>query len=99
MVYPQKTIEHYQIGFAPPGWQCLTQIFPTSQQIAALTQSGMLIQKKSDNNDENSSIVSKSYDRFRARIMFPIRNTKGQVVGFGGRTIQNDEQPKYLNFA
>lgn len=81
----QTAIQRFQIGFAPPGWQTLYHTFPT--QHAALLETGMLIQ-----NDKG-----RIYDRYRARIMFPIHDRKGRIVGFGGRVINPDDTPKYLN--
>ena len=77
-------ITHYELGYAPNDWQALNQIFqPYPNQ--ALKTSGMVIDK--DN---------KYYDRFRDRIMFPIHDIRGQIIGFGGRII-NQGEPKYLN--
>ncbi len=77
-------IAHYGIGYAPTGWQPLAQIFQPYPS-APLVDSGMVL----DNE-------GKHYDRFRHRIMFPIRNVSGQVIGFGGRVL-DDSKPKYLN--
>lgn len=83
----QDIIDHYSIGFAPPGWDNLyKRLGSSSEQKKRLAKTGMLITK--DNGNQ--------YDRFRNRIMFPIRNNRGQVIAFGGRTICN-EDPKYLN--
>jgi DNA primase len=71
----------YQLGYAPPGWHSL----PSDLSREVLEASGLLISK-----------AGKSYDRFRDRIMFPIRDRRGRVVGFGGRVL-GDETPKYLN--
>jgi DNA primase len=75
----------FGIGYAPPGWDTLQRHFG-KEAIDPLTQTGMLIKK-------DSGAV---YDRFRNRIMFPIRDRRGRVIGFGGRVIGNDK-PKYLN--
>ena len=75
----------FGIGYAPDGWQNLESIF-TSYQDRSLLETGLVI----ENED------SKRYDRFRDRIMFPIINTRGQVIGFGGRVLDTGE-PKYLN--
>ncbi|MGA8148290.1 MAG: DNA primase [Gallionellaceae bacterium] len=75
----------FGIGYAPEGWQNLEAVFPNYQD-ASLLESGLVIV-----NDEG-----KRYDRFRDRIMFPIVNVRGQVVGFGGRVLDKGE-PKYLN--
>jgi DNA primase len=75
----------FGIGYAPDGWQNLTAAFPDYQD-DTLTETGLVI-----TGDEN-----KRYDRFRDRIMFPIINVRGQVIGFGGRVLDKGE-PKYLN--
>ncbi|MDB5962024.1 MAG: primase [Massilia sp.] len=80
----------FGMGYAPSGWDNLKTIFPDYDALA-LVESGLVIDKV----DEDGS-NKKRYDRFRERIMFPIRNTKGQVIGFGGRVLDNGE-PKYLN--
>ncbi len=80
----------YGMGFAPDGWDNLRSIFPDYDNLA-LVESGLVI----DRSDEDGA-NRKRYDRFRDRIMFPIRNTKGQVIGFGGRVLDKGE-PKYLN--
>jgi len=84
--------KQYGIGFAPNEWQNLSHLAnstkqdDTKQHQKDLVDTGMMIQK--DNGH--------AYDRFRDRIMFPIRNRRGQVLGFGGRVIDKGE-PKYLN--
>ncbi len=80
----------FWIGYAPDGWDSLRQVFPDYDN-DALVEAGLVIDKS---DEEGSS--RKRYDRFRDRIMFPIRNTKGQVIGFGGRVMGAGE-PKYLN--
>ncbi len=80
----------YWIGYAPDGWDSLREIF-TDYDNEVLVEAGLII----DRSDEDNS-HRKRYDRFRDRIMFPIRNTKGQVIGFGGRVMGAGE-PKYLN--
>ena len=75
----------FGIGYAPDGWQNLAAAFPNYQD-ATLSETGLVII-----SDEN-----KRYDRFRDRIMFPIINVRGQVIGFGGRVLDKGE-PKYLN--
>jgi DNA primase len=80
----------YGMGYAPDGWDSLRAVFP-NYALSALEEAGLVIDK-SDEDGANH----KRYDRFRDRIMFPIRNIKGQVVGFGGRVLDSGE-PKYLN--
>jgi len=80
----------YGMGYAPDGWDGLRSVFP-DYEVEALVESGLVIDKA-----EEEGANRKRYDRFRDRIMFPIRNTKGQVIGFGGRVLDSGE-PKYLN--
>jgi DNA primase len=81
----------FAMGYAPPGWDSLRAAFPDYAD-PALVESGLLI----DRAAEEGGAAHKRYDRFRDRIMFPIRNTKGQVIAFGGRVLDSGE-PKYLN--
>ena len=81
------TAKRFGVGFAPDGWSTVLDKFGTSQQtIDRLLAVGLIIRK--DNG--------KHYDRFRNRVMFPIRDTRGRTIGFGGR-VMADEEPKYLN--
>jgi len=80
----------FGLGYSPEGWDSLRAVFPDYED-TALAESGLVI----DRTDEEGA-NRKRYDRFRDRIMFPIRNTKGQVIGFGGRVMDKGE-PKYLN--
>ncbi|MBD8529920.1 MULTISPECIES: DNA primase [unclassified Massilia] len=80
----------FGMGYAPSGWDNLRTVF-SDYDMLALVESGLVIDKV----DEDGS-NKKRYDRFRERIMFPIRNIKGQVIGFGGRVLDSGE-PKYLN--
>lgn len=75
----------FAIGYAPDGWQNLTAAFPDYQS-ATLIETGLVI----------AGEEGKRYDRFRDRVMFPIINVRGQVIGFGGRVLDKGE-PKYLN--
>ena len=80
----------FGLGYAPDGWDGLRAVFP-DYDATALVECGLVI----DRTDEEGG-NRKRYDRFRDRIVFPIRNAKGQVIGFGGRVLDQDE-PKYLN--
>lgn len=80
-----ETVKRFGIGFVPEGWDGLLKHFPGEQ--AALLKTGMLI--SGDNG-------KRPYQRFRNRIMFPIRDRRGRVIGFGGRVLDKQE-PKYLN--
>lgn len=77
--------KRYQIGYAPPGWHTLEEHLPGHRK--ELLATGMLIQK--DNH--------RTYDRYRHRIMFPIHDRHGRITGFGGRSLDSEQQPKYLN--
>jgi DNA primase len=76
--------KQFGIGYAQPGWDHVLQQFPT--QKLQLFDAGMLIKKEEGG----------FYDRFRERIMFPIHDRRGRIIGFGGRIIDKGE-PKYLN--
>jgi DNA primase len=80
----------FGLGYAPEGWDGLRTPFP-DYDASVLVEAGLVI----DKSDEEGH-GRKRYDRFRDRIMFPIRNSKGQVIGFGGRVLDKGE-PKYLN--
>jgi DNA primase len=87
--------KRYSLGYAPDGWQGLEAVFGTyaNDEVAkTLLEGGLLIQSEQTEGNQ----TARRYDRFRDRIMFPIRNPKGQVIGFGGRILDQGE-PKYLN--
>jgi DNA primase len=82
-----STAKKFAIGYAPGAWNYLEQrLADTPEKLAALIECGLLIQKEK----------ARTYDRFRERITFPIRNIQGKIIGLGGRTI-TQAQPKYLN--
>lgn len=82
-----EIVKQFAIGYAPSGWDGLRQLLARGRdQEQQLITLGMLIQKESGG----------SYDRFRDRIMFPIRDRRGRIIGFGGRVL-GDGTPKYLN--
>jgi DNA primase len=80
----------FAMGYAPPGWRGLASVFPHYDD-PLLEESGLVIAQAGDGEAD-----SKRYDRFRDRIMFPIRSVQGDVIGFGGRVLDQGE-PKYLN--
>ncbi|MDY7219743.1 DNA primase [Denitrificimonas sp. JX-1] len=78
----------FALGFAPPGWDHLSKhLSGDSMQQKALIDAGLVV----ENADSK-----RRYDRFRDRIMFPIHDTRGRIIGFGGRVL-GDDKPKYLN--
>ena len=81
-----QVAKRYGLGYAPEGWRGLASVFPEYDS-PLLEESGLVIVNEED---------GKRYDRFRDRVMFPIRNVKGECIGFGGRVL-GDDKPKYLN--
>ncbi len=82
----------FGLGYAPEGWRHLAGVFPDYQE-PLLVESGLVIEHA---DEKDASGQAKRYDRFRDRVMFPIRNVKGECIGFGGRVLDKGE-PKYLN--
>ncbi len=77
----------FQIGYAPPGWDSLLSTLGQDlPAVRRLAECGLIIEQED----------GKRYDRFRDRIVFPILDTRGRVIGFGGRVL-GDDKPKYLN--
>ncbi|MBA5601710.1 DNA primase [Pectobacterium aroidearum] len=82
-----EVISHFAIGFSPPGWDNVLKRFGrNNDDRSTLNDAGMLV-----TNDQG-----RTYDRFRERVMFPIRDKRGRVIAFGGRVL-GDGTPKYLN--
>lgn len=84
-----ETAARFALGYSPDAWQPLKDVFGDQYASKDLEEEGgcgLVIH----NGD-------KRYDRFRGRLMFPIRNLRGQVIAFGARTLNGDEHPKYLN--
>jgi DNA primase len=82
----------FGLGYAPDGWKGLASAFPKYDD-PLLVESGLVIVPDDQPQDATEA---RRYDRFRDRIMFPIRNVQGEVIGFGGRVLDKGE-PKYLN--
>ena len=87
-----EVAKQFGLGYAPMGWRNLASVFPHYDD-PLLVESGLVI-LNAENSDQGEE--EKRYDRFRDRVMFPIRNVKGECIGFGGRVL-GDEKPKYLN--
>ena len=84
-----ETAARFALGYSPDAWQPLKDVF--GEQYAS---------KDLEEEDGCGLVIKngeKRYDRFRGRLMFPIRNPRGQVIAFGARTLNGDEHPKYLN--
>jgi len=84
----KATVKRFNLGFAPPGWDNLIKHLGASEDQRSLLLDAGLVIKREDKSGE--------YDRFRHRIMFPIKDNRGRTVAFGGRVL-TDEKPKYLN--
>ena len=82
-------IKEFSIGYAPEGWDTLVKYLTKNKVPLPLAEKIGLVVKR--NSGEGY------YDRFRNRIMFPIKNVDGNVIGFGGRIIEEGDQPKYIN--
>ncbi|MCL1823017.1 MAG: DNA primase [Oscillospiraceae bacterium] len=82
-----NTIRKYGLGFAPAGWDALKNHMRTKNYTDDnLVEASLLVRGKSN-----------VYDKFRNRVMFPLIDRRGNVIGFGGRVINPDDEPKYLN--
>lgn len=86
---PAAMIERFRLGWAPPGWRNLLDAVGRSVTLEALERAGLVARSDRD---------GRPYDRFRHRLMFPIRSESGRLVGFGGRAM-GDDPAKYLNTA
>ncbi len=84
-----QTRQQFQLGYAPPGWETVYSYLVEQRNfpVHLVEQAGLIVPRKNG---------SGYYDRFRDRLMIPIHDPQGRVIGFGGRTL-SDEQPKYLN--
>jgi DNA primase len=84
-----ETIQQFQLGYAPSGWQTLYGYLVEQKRypVELIEQAGLIIPRQGERG---------YYDRFRHRLMIPIHDLQGRVIGFGGRAF-GDEQPKYLN--
>jgi DNA primase len=95
-----EIVKRFGLGFSPPGWENVLNVIGAGDQnkIQALFDTGMLIKRDEAHSGNSSGHSNKSpyYDRFRERLMFPIRDRRGRTIAFGGR-ILGDGKPKYLN--
>ncbi|MBE7382001.1 MAG: DNA primase [Leptolyngbya sp. SIO1E4] len=85
-----ETIQQFQLGYAPGGWQTLYGYLVDQKRypVALVEQAGLIVPRTSG---------SGYYDRFRNRLMIPIHDIRGRVIGFGGRALTDEDKPKYLN--
>ncbi|HVR09651.1 MAG TPA: DNA primase [Thermoanaerobaculia bacterium] len=85
---PTELVERFGLGYAPDSWQALTDALRSRVALADLEAAGLVGRSERDRE--------RLYDRFRNRLMFPIHNPSGRLVGFGGRTL-GDDKAKYIN--
>jgi DNA primase len=84
-----ETIERFGLGYAPASWDATHQHFlKKGYELADLLDSGLVVEREDGTSQ---------YDRFRNRIVFPIRDNEGNITGFGARALQDEDMPKYLN--
>lgn len=85
----EEPIQQFQLGYAPAGWQTLYGYLVEQKRfpVELVEKAGLIVPRQGGDG---------YYDRFRDRLMIPIHDLQGRVIGFGGRTLK-DEQPKYLN--
>jgi len=84
----QKSIEKFEIGYAPKAWETLLKFLSKKYELADISNSGLLVAKEKGG----------FYDRFRGRLMFPIKSGGGEIVGFSGRVLKDESnEPKYIN--
>ncbi|MEO8309400.1 MAG: DNA primase [Pseudomonadota bacterium] len=87
-----NTLTQFAVGYAPDSWNEVLKRFGASDASRAkLMETGLIIEREKGQGDNHGH-----YDRFRDRLMFPIRDARGRVIGFGGRVLDQGE-PKYLN--
>ena len=88
--FDAEILDRYRVGWSTPTWRGLLNHVQQKSSVTQeqLVQSGLVIQKEDGSN---------VYDRFRGRVIFPIKDLHGNVTGFGGRSIAEEDQPKYLN--
>jgi DNA primase len=92
------TIEAFGLGYAPPGWDTALKHFTArgfTQQ--DLIDAGLLTERSADGDARQAAHEGRVYDRFRHRIMIPIRDEQGRMAGFGARIVDPDDIPKFLN--
>ncbi|MCU0519469.1 MAG: DNA primase [Anaerolineae bacterium] len=86
--FTKSTVETFQLGYSMDAWDAgRTHLIGQGYTVEEQVKAGMLIER-----DDGST-----YDRFRDRIMIPIHDRRGRPIAFGGRVLQSDQQPKYLN--
>lgn len=86
---PSTVVDEFRLGYAPAGWDTIVKYLTKHHVPLTLAEKTGLVVKKNSGDGY--------YDRFRDRIIFPITNVDGKVIGFGGRIIKEGDEPKYIN--
>jgi DNA primase len=85
----KETVESFGVGYAPAGWEGLLRFAKAKGvDLRVLSSAGLVVESEKKEG---------YYDRFRDRLIFPISNLSGRIVGFGGRVLKEEDEPKYLN--
>ncbi|MFP4344182.1 MAG: DNA primase [Anaerolineales bacterium] len=86
--FQRRTVEHFRLGYSLDAWDALrTHLLGQGFTVEELLKAGLLVERDGGG----------TYDRFRNRVMIPIRNRRGKVIAFGGRVLSAEDQPKYMN--
>ncbi len=86
---PMETVEEFKLGYAPDSWESLGKfLLSKNYTLSEIIETGLVVSKDTGR---------KFYDRFRGRVMFPLHDERGKVVGFSGRLVKEEDGPKYMN--
>lgn len=95
-----QTLEAFGVGYAPPAWEAALAFFTAKgASVEDLLAAGLVTEREPGASEKRQGRLQRSdvYDRFRNRIMFPIRDERGRMAGFGARILNPDDIPKFLN--
>ncbi|MGD2145862.1 MAG: DNA primase [Anaerolineae bacterium] len=93
-----ETVDAFMLGYSLPDWdRTRTYLVEQGYSLEHILDAGLLVEREADGAPAGSARGADTYDRFRGRLMIPIRDGRGRVVGFGARTLEPDGVPKYLN--
>jgi DNA primase len=94
----RETVDLFALGYSLPEWhRTADYLGQQSYSVDQLLKAGLLVEREGDGAYPGSGGASHTYDRFRGRLMIPIRDGRGRVIGFGARALDPDDVPKYLN--
>jgi DNA primase len=94
----RETVDAFMLGYSLPGWdRARDYLSEQGYSVEQMLNAGLLVEREGDGPYPGMGRGSTTYDRFRERLMIPIRDRRGRVIGFGARTLDPDGVPKYLN--